>query len=500
MAYRKVDEASLTAVADSIREKGGTTGALAFPDGFVSAVQAIQAGGGGGSSIDDVTIRFVDFDGNQVYVSTPSTITQLPTVPEPYDSRLEVVRWSKTIDEIKAAVSDEIIFPLYKPSDGKTHIFLSAKAGVTYTLYVRIQSDTLTTDWGDGTDATTVTGSGSWGVSSQNHTYINDGDYEIVIIRDGDTGANLGSGASSHTVLQASSGYANVTEIWMGAATPQARSYSLQLPLLRRFVNGGDDNYFYDNMIGDGTFSNVRTIRYLRLDSRPITSIGNNAFENCQNLALTSLPDGLTSIGSYAFSECTNLALTSLPDVLTSIGRNAFYNCPNLALTSLPNGLTSIGSYAFYNCTNLALTSLPNGLTSIENNAFYNCPNLALTSLPNGLTSIRNAAFSGCTNLALTSLPNGLTSIAYAAFSGCTNLALTSLPDGLTSIEDYAFQRCIGLTTITFEGTPTGKISSTAFATCTNLTTINVPWAEGAVANAPWGATSATINYNYTGE
>jgi hypothetical protein len=27
-----------------------------------------------------------------------------------------------------------------------------------------------------------------------------------------------------------------------------------------------------------------------------------------------------------------------------------------------------------------------------------------------------------------------------------------------------------------------------------------VPWAEGAVANAPWGATNATINYNYTGE
>ena len=34
---------------------------------------------------------------------------------------------------------------------------------------------------------------------------------------------------------------------------------------------------------------------------------------------------------------------------------------------------------------------------------------------------------------------------------------------------------------------------------CTNLTTINVPWAEGAVAGAPWGATNATINYNYTG-
>lgn len=42
-------------------------------------------------------------------------------------------------------------------------------------------------------------------------------------------------------------------------------------------------------------------------------------------------------------------------------------------------------------------------------------------------------------------------------------------------------------------------IATDAFEGCTNLTAINVPWAEGAVANAPWGATNATINYNYTG-
>ena len=43
-------------------------------------------------------------------------------------------------------------------------------------------------------------------------------------------------------------------------------------------------------------------------------------------------------------------------------------------------------------------------------------------------------------------------------------------------------------------------IASTTFTSCANLTTINVPWAEaeGEVANAPWGATNATINYNYT--
>ena len=46
MAGRELTD--LTAVADAIRTKGGTSASLAFPAGFVSAVQAIETGGGGG--------------------------------------------------------------------------------------------------------------------------------------------------------------------------------------------------------------------------------------------------------------------------------------------------------------------------------------------------------------------------------------------------------------------------------------------------------------------
>ena len=44
MAYRKVNDTSLASVADAIREKGGTSDALVFPEGFVSAISAIQTG------------------------------------------------------------------------------------------------------------------------------------------------------------------------------------------------------------------------------------------------------------------------------------------------------------------------------------------------------------------------------------------------------------------------------------------------------------------------
>lgn len=44
MANYVVSDASLTAVADAIRSKGGTSAPLAFPDGFAAAIAAIPAG------------------------------------------------------------------------------------------------------------------------------------------------------------------------------------------------------------------------------------------------------------------------------------------------------------------------------------------------------------------------------------------------------------------------------------------------------------------------
>lgn len=227
------------------------------------------------------------------------------------------------------------------------------------------------------------------------------------------------------------------------------------------------------------------------------TRIRNYMFYHCNKLALTSLPSEITVIGAYAFSLCSNLAFTSLPSGVTNIGGGAFEGCVLLSLTSLPSGISNINNYTFSGCTNLSLTELSSEITSIGEGAFSNCKKISFTSLPSSIKRIGAYAFNVCDNLALTSLPSGITSIGNYTFGNCKNLALTKLPSGVTSIGSYAFLSCSGLTSITFEGTPT-SIDSTAFNNCNNLTDIKVPWAEGAVANAPWGATNATITYNYT--
>ena len=139
--------------------------------------------------------------------------------------------------------------------------------------------------------------------------------------------------------------------------------------------------------------------------------------------------------------------------------------------------------------------NLPNA-TAMRASLFKDDKILTSISMPK-VKSIGDYAFQNCYNLVLTSLPKNLETIGSRSFSGCKN-AFTSFPSSLKSIDARAFYYNAFIA-ITFKGTPT-SIASDAFDGCSNLTTINVPWAEGAVANAPWGATSATINYNYTGE
>ena len=93
-------------------------------------------------------------------------------------------------------------------------------------------------------------------------------------------------------------------------------------------------------------------------------------------------------------------------------------------------------------------------------------------------------------------LSTNITKIRDYAFYNCTNLALTELPESLTNIGEVAFYNCTNLKTLTFKGTPQ-LIATTAFSDCNNLKIINVPWSEGEVSGAPWGAYNATINYNY---
>ena len=63
---------------------------------------------------------------------------------------------------------------------------------------------------------------------------------------------------------------------------------------------------------------------------KPVTSIAEEAFNECYSLRSVVIPDGVTSIGDYAFCVCQLLTNIVIPDSVKTIGEGAFYCCFSL--------------------------------------------------------------------------------------------------------------------------------------------------------------------------
>lgn len=255
-----------------------------------------------------------------------------------------------------------------------------------------------------------------------------------------------------------------------------------------------------------------------------ITSIGKNAFGDCEYLTGVTIPEGVESIGDYAFLSCKRLRRITIPDGVTHIGRHAFDNCARLVDITLPESATSIGEGAFDSCDAIENIALPSGMTSIAAHTFFDCRALKNIVIPDGVTSIGNSAFSYCV-LTDIMIPENVEYIGEWAFRGCEKLESIVIPDGITSIGDYTFCECSSLTDITlpesvesigkhaFEKsaitniTLSDKVTSigeSAFAQCNRLTDVyyggsEEKWKEINISFSNGPLINATIHYNYSG-
>lgn len=118
--------------------------------------------------------------------------------------------------------------------------------------------------------------------------------------------------------------------------------------------------------------------------------------------------------------------------------------------------------------------------------------------LPEECTNLSNT-FVNCVSLQVVHGNLENVDTLFATFDKCSTLAEMPYMPNLTSIGSNSFRNCISLASIKFYKKPT-TFNANALTGCTNLTDIYVPWAEGEVANAPWGAPNENlvIHYNTT--
>ncbi len=251
------------------------------------------------------------------------------------------------------------------------------------------------------------------------------------------------------------------------------------------------------------------------LGGRPVTSIGEYAFYECNDLTSVTIPEGVTSIGFDAFFGCSGLTNLTIPDSVTSIEWQAFYGCSGVTNVAIPASVVYIGEGAFSSCGNLMSFSV-----AAENPSYCSIAGLLLTkdaetliqgvngdvTIPDGVIHIEEGAFSGCNGLTHVAIPGSVTSIGNStfglasAFDYCgnlisitvsednsvyrsvNNLLLTKdgqilvsgvngdvvIPDGVTNVMYGAFEGLSGLTSVTIPNSLT-NIAGYTFFDCGGL-------------------------------
>ena len=130
-----------------------------------------------------------------------------------------------------------------------------------------------------------------------------------------------------------------------------------------------------------------------------VTAIAPRAFWQSQ-VTEVQIPNSVTSIGEAAFADADQLASITLPLGLKAISR---YMLAGTAVTNvvLPEGVTDIGAGAFEDCTTLHTVFLPISLQTIGERAFGYC--ICLDEIYSDAATppltMDDNAFEGCDNI-----------------------------------------------------------------------------------------------------
>ena len=240
-----------------------------------------------------------------------------------------------------------------------------------------------------------------------------------------------------------------------------------------------EDNSSYV-VIGIGTCTDKDLNIPSEYNGKPVTAIGESAFEN-ENINTVTIPDSVLTIDDHAFFLCFYIESVTIGNSVTTIGEYAFGSC-KLKELIIPDSVTTIKENAF-SSSELESLILGKNVKYIGNKAFYPI-NLKTLIISSNLEYIGDGfGHYGNTKFKTNKYQNGL----YLGSEENPYQILYDVVD--TSVTSFVFHE------------NTKFINQSAFLDCDYITSLNLPKNLLSIGSLPENIKSISIpdSVNYLG-
>lgn len=203
---------------------------------------------------------------------------------------------------------------------------------------------------------------------------------------------------------------------------------------------------------------------------------------------------GLDSAPREVIENYGKIKQLYVPDEFETVYLGFFFNCERVRLPK--GGLKELTLMYFTSLKEFEDCQIPPKTSGMRVSSSLNIEKIILSDERADITQYMAQ---NCYSLKEVVNIENITTFGSYCFTECVNFAKDiAFNPNLKSIGTQSFNKT-GIKSAKFQNTDTlPTIANNAFINCKQLTVIYCPWAEGEVANAPWGATNATIHYNTT--
>ncbi|MBQ5825758.1 MAG: leucine-rich repeat protein, partial [Clostridia bacterium] len=250
-----------------------------------------------------------------------------------------------------------------------------------------------------------------------------------------------------------------------------------------------------------------------------VATIGDCAFLGCSGISSIELPKNLETIGCDAFYQCTSLTEVTIPENVTFIDTNAFWIREGALTTVNYNAVNCDARGAFGYNNSIRVVNVGDKVTRLSAYMFDCCENLERVYIPDVVIDIDPMAFDGCGKVIIV-CKNGSYANVFAVqnnigyiieddvegtafeiksdmllgyYGTAENIVLPSKTDsvGINAFKGNGFVKSIEIPY------SVSVIYAGAFAECSALERVVVPFTVTEISDSAFDGTNATIYCYY---